>query len=246
MLKRKKIEATVGLMIIWSAVFLQVISLRHQKEKDRINEVFDILDSVPVEGCIELSAPFQKLYLEDKECETVLKDLANELGIQTGYELIREQEGKTKTVLLEKKGEAGALQLSITTVNNSYQYLYAVYSSQKKPDVMLASKEKIEQAFWERGLTTVSNINFKGEKAGKLSLEEQNKLAERLFYYLKAREVESVREEELFTIYGYSNLLKDSVLYGKKEINLNLIFTYEEEKDVTMFCLAMPYMKTDY
>lgn len=267
MSKRRKIEAAICLAIIWSAVALQAYSLSCQEEEGRLHEVFDILDSVPVEGCIEITAPLNKLYLNQKEKHQVLTELANDLGLGGGYEFSSEENETAETLLLRKEGDIGSVHISITTMNVPYdapdtdgtaksgqeasrkrqnQYLYVLYRSNKKMDTMLAYKEKIEKLLKERNLTLSSNLNFKGEKAGQLTLEEKGQLTKRLFGYLKAKEVESVREKELYTVYGYSSLLKDSVRYGESEINLNLAFSYEEEKDVTLFYLAMPYLKTDY
>lgn len=268
MSKRKRIEAVICLAIIWSAAILQGYSLMRQGKAERINEVFTVLDSVPVEGCIEITAPLNKLYLNQEEKRQVLVELAEDLGLGNDYELSSEESEAAKTLTLKKEGDIGSVHLSVTTMEIPYQagtedssggtapkgalsrkqnqYLYVLYRSNKKMDTMLAYKEKIEKLLRERNLAISSNLNFKGEKEGDLSLAEKDKLAQRLFQYLEAREVESVRERELYTVYGYSNLLKDSVQYGDREINLNLAFSYDEERNVTLFSLAMPYLRTDY
>lgn len=254
MTKKKHLEFILCLVIIWIAVVLQAWSLYRWQEEDKLLEAFDVLDSTPIEGCIEISAPLNKLYLNQKEKKQILEEIAKDLGLGNDYELQKEDAENIDCLVLKKEGEIGSVHLSITTLTVDIgnknqklnQYVYVLYRSKKKMDTMLAYKEKIEKVLKVRNLEISSNLNFKGEREGKLSLEEQERLAGKLFHYLKAEEVESVKEEELFTIYGYSDLLKDSVEYGDKEINLNLAFSYEEEEDRTVFYLAMPYLKTDY
>lgn len=213
-----------------------------------------MLASNPIEGWIEFSAPLNKLYLNQQEKQNVLEEIAWDLGIKGGYEIQEERRDHVESVILRKEGEIGSVHLSITTMNidigdgkqRQDQYIYVLYRSDKKMDTILAYKEKIEKVLRERDLQPIPNMNFKGQKRGKMSLEKQNQMTARLFHYLKAKEVDAVKEKELYTVYGYSNLLKDTVAYGDNEINLNLAFSYDEEKDVTMFYLAMPYLRTDY
>lgn len=254
MTKKKKIEFLICLLIIWGAAALEGYAFFQQKEEDRLLETFDVLESSPVEGCLEFSVPLNKLYLNQKEKQNVLEEMAADLGLGEGYEIQEEKRENSESVILKKEGDIGSVHLSITTMNmdmgdgrqRQNQYIYVLYRSVKKMDTMLAYKEKIEQVLRNRGLDPVPNLNFTGQRKGKLSLEQQDQLTDRLFHYLKAKEVDSVKEKELYTVYGYSGLLKDSVAYGDNEINLNLAFSYEEEKDVTIFYLAMPYLRTDY
>ncbi|MDO4556631.1 MAG: YwmB family TATA-box binding protein [Lachnospiraceae bacterium] len=254
MTKRKRIERILCLFVIWTAVGLMAYSLYVWDGEARILQTFDLLDSTPVEGCIEFNAPMNKVYLNREEKEKVLKDLARDLGLTGKYQTEEEKLDNQETIYLKKEGSAGSVSLSITTMYIALddgkeridQYLYVTYRSDKRLDTMLAYQEKIKKQLEKRDLTPVSNMNFKGQREGDLSVAEKNKLASRLFHYLKAEEVESIKNEEIYTVYGYSDLLKDSVSYGDNEINLNLAFSYEEEKDVTVFYLAMPYMRTDY
>lgn len=254
MTKNKKIEALICLFIIWGAVTFQAYALYYQKEESRLLETFDVLASSPVEGCVEFSAPLNKLYLNQKEKQNVLEEIALDLGLGDGYEIQQERRDNMESVMLKKEGDIGSVHLSITTMNidigdgkqRQDQYIYVLYKSNKKMDTILAYKEKIEKVLRERGLQPIPNMNFKGQKEGKMSLEKQNQVTDRLFHYLRAKEVDAVKEKELYTVYGYSNLLKDTIAYGGNEINLNLAFSYDEEKDVTMFYLAMPYLRTDY
>ena len=91
-----------------------------------------------------------------------------------------------------------------------------------------------------KGLTLIGSV------PGDMSMEEKGKRADRLFRSLDAAVVEAVRKEELYTLYGLSSEIKDSVCYGEKEINLNLAFAYNELEDKTVMYLAVPFIQVDY
>jgi len=92
----------------------------------------------------------------------------------------------------------------------------------------------------------IGNFTLEGTVPGNLSLKEKRKAENRLFHSLSARVIEAVRKDELYTVYGFSPLFKESICYGEKEINLNLAFAYDEIEKETKVYLAVPYIRMDY
>ena len=96
------------------------------------------------------------------------------------------------------------------------------------------------------GSGNIKGLTLIGSVPGDMSMEEKGKRADRLFRSLDAAVVEAVRKEELYSIYGFSTEIKDSICYGEKEINLNLAFAYDELEDETVIYLAVPFIQMDY
>lgn len=96
------------------------------------------------------------------------------------------------------------------------------------------------------GSGNIKGLTLIGSVPGDMSMEEKGKRADRLFRSLDAAVVEAVRKEELYSIYGFSTEIKDSICYGEKEINLNLAFAYDELEDKTVMYLAVPFIQIDY
>lgn len=111
---------------------------------------------------------------------------------------------------------------------------------------LIRYKTKAERFMRRNDLSYHTSLSLKGRKSGRMTLKERAEMTDRLFHSLKGEVVEAVREEDLYTVYGYSPLLGSSIIYGENEINLNLVFNYDEEKMETVFYLAMPYMQEDY
>ena len=101
--RKKRWEIVICLILIWIAVILQAYSLYRWDQEEKILETFDILDSVPVEGCIEMSASINKLYLNQKEKKHVLEDPADELGLGKDYEICQENRENTERTILKKR-----------------------------------------------------------------------------------------------------------------------------------------------
>ena len=109
---------------------------------------------------------------------------------------------------------------------------YALYQERRE------EKQAVE-AFRCLGIEEVERCNeknkevvftLKGRRPGIMTMDEKGEATDRMFHSLGAYVVEAVREEELYTVYGYSPVFRDSVCYGENEINLNLAFSYDEEK----------------
>ena len=48
------------------------------------------------------------------------------------------------------------------------------------------------------------------------------------------------------TVYAYTPCITDKVQVEQKDINMNLIFNYNEENDKTYFYIASPILNEDY
>lgn len=123
---------------------------------------------------------------------------------------------------------------------------YALYQEQRGEQTVLKAIKSIEASNIEFQKAD-EMIELRGSFPGRMTIKEKREMSDRLFHSLKAEVVEAVREEELYTVYGYTPILRDaSVAYGENEINLNVAFSYYEEEDVTMIYLASPFIQSDY
>ena len=85
-----------------------------------------------------------------------------------------------------------------------------------------------------------------GRIRGDVTTKEKEEMTDGLFHSLNACEVEGVKGEELFTVYGYSPLFHKSICYGENEINLNLAITYDEKREESVVYLSIPCLEKDF
>lgn len=252
--RKKRIEMIFCIIVLWTAVIAQSYALTKESGEEKSVAVFQTLHLSSIKGSVEVSAPVNKLYLNQSEKKQVLMDLVKELGITTGFSVTDETIDDRERMELSWTGNEEKLNISITTMNipmgngnyKQNQYIYMICDVTEDTEKLLSYHTLMKKMMTRRGLEPTTNLNLTGRQNGNLTSQEKEQITDRLFHSLKAVEVESVKEEELYTVYGYSNLLKDSIAYGENEINLNLAFTYDEEKKQTVFYLSMPYIRTDY
>lgn len=253
-------------IVIWTVVLVQGIALTSESGEEKSVEVFHTLNLSTTKGSVEITAPINKLYLSQEEKKNVLMDLAEELGITSGFYVKEEEKEDMERAELRWTMDKEKVNLSITTIHTPIeetdsitkqenieeknyiqnQYIYMTCEVKEDTEKLLTYKTLMEKMMNRRGLEPTTNLNLTGRQSGELTSYEKQEITDRLFHSLEATEVESVKEEELYTVYGYSNLLKNTVAYGENEINLNLAFTYDEEEKQTVFYLSMPYIRTDY
>lgn len=253
MTKRKRVEAVLGLCFLWGAVALQVYSLFMFREEDQLLETFASMEAIPAESCIEMTAPLNKLYLNQDEKKQVLEEFAKDLGVTSGYTWESEESDQMESLTLKKTGTQGEIQISITSLTIEMenqntklnQYLFVSLQTKQSLEQLLAGKEKLEKTAKTWNLTASYNFNLKGERKGKLSEAEEDKLEESLFSYLKAKQVESTRKENEKTVYGHSELWKNTLSFAEREINVRLVFSYKEKEDSTEFFLVFPFFRQE-
>lgn len=251
----KRKEFLFCFIVIWAAALFQGYALyQEKKEEDKTVEAFETLQLSSVEGCVEILAPIGKNYEKQEGKELFLTGLIRELNLADKPEFQYEEKAEKEEISYVKEADDEKASISFITekgggseqMQGEYQYVYITYELKDNIDQLLQYKTKIERLMKMRNLSSFTNLSLKGSRAGKMTLEEKEEVTDRLFHSLEASVVEAVREEELYTVYGYSELLRNSISYGENEINLNLAFSYDEENRRTVFYLAMPYVQTDY
>lgn len=82
--------------------------------------------------------------------------------------------------------------------------------------------------------------------AGNLTVEERQQIAYQLLAYFDAEIVDSVEKDQLFTIYAHTDLIEEEIMVEHRLINLNLLYTYNEQTDETTLIVATPLYNEDF
>ena len=92
------------------------------------------------------------------------------------------------------------------------------------------------------------NVSIKGKIHSFLEPSEQMQIAQGILEAMGAKKVfENVQEEEkIHSIYAYTDSIKDYVAIGKDRINVNVVFTYDEEENATLLHIGSPIINYDY
>ena len=81
---------------------------------------------------------------------------------------------------------------------------------------------------------------------GRMRLLEMELEAGDLLTSYDGEMVKSLQGESFYCFYGYTDKIDNYVVADNERVNLNLVITYDEEKDVTHVIWATPFLNEDF
>lgn len=109
------------------------------------------------------------------------------------------------------------------------------------------AEAKLHGGFFTDAYTQkTSSLLEEKEYNGKLTFAQGRECAKRFLKQYQGILVEEVKGDNFYSFYGYSDLLHSNVIVENKKINLNIVFTYNEEKGKTIIKVATPFLNEDY
>lgn len=87
---------------------------------------------------------------------------------------------------------------------------------------------------------------YERELPGKMGLLEKELEAGNLLVAYEGEMVKSLYGDNFYSFYGYTDKIDNYVIADGEKINLNLVITYNEEKDVTHIIWVTPFLNEDF
>lgn len=247
-------KVLVGLvLILWVLAGVQLWNLYGVRDQGKIVEAFHSSDFMNKKSVVEGSGRLNTTYLSLSGRKTMVQDIANILGIHENYTLTETYEdGQAKTVLHVKAKQAETTIQIITNeqkhdanVIDAKQYLLTDITLYDL-DSALGYKEILDKIYEDYRIDTEVSLNLIGTHPGQMTLNERNTMADRLLEQIEGKVVSEHRDEELFTIYAYTKLIKDYDMRSGEPVNVNIAFNYDESQNVTNVYLSTPIIREDY
>ena len=91
-----------------------------------------------------------------------------------------------------------------------------------------------------------TQILHQREVAGKMGVLEMELEAGDLLTSYKGEMVKALQGENFYSFYGYTDKIDNYVVADGENVNLNLVITYNEEKDVTHVIWVTPFLNEDF
>lgn len=246
----------VIVIILWGIVGIQYLGNINGRDESRIIEAFHETEFKNGESHIGAYGKYEKGYLTPSNREELLKSLASELGIKINYDLTNKYEKNYEEICLEKQTKNVETKIRLITITGEKeksenvvdleQYLLVEISLYNSLEYAIPYKKKLEEIYNIYEIKAVPTINLKASYFGELNLEKRNKVADTFLESIDAVIVSEHRSDTLYTIYGYTNLIKESTLNKNKKINVNIAMNYNEEKNMTFLYLSTPIITEDY
>ena len=252
--KRLQIGLYIVAMLAVAAT-IQLVVNRSFLDETKLVKTFEKTEATPVKGTLQVVGNFGDKYLTTEDKEKLIDHVSRQLGIKDTLEK-KVVKGNT-TISVAAKAESAAATtdieaISITSGENEQikqttQYLYVTIDIFDNMSSVLGYKDIIEDTLDKVGLQSVdSSILLNGVYQGKLSLLDKNNVTEQILEDLQADVTAENRSNSIYTVYAYSPDLSKSLEIQGEKVNLNIGFSYNEEKDETTLYLASPIINQDY
>ena len=239
-------------MVVWSAIAVRIISLNTDTGCDVVS-AFNSITYDNTDSIIEAFGQYGTSYLDDIDKKEILVNIASCLGIDNNYDTKMTDSGEKQTYTLSKNSRDADVEINLNTVINDYgtykectQYVSIRMTIKGRTDCAMTYKNMVEDLFDASGIDGYVNLNLKGEVAGALNYYERNKAADELLELLDAKIVTENRENDLFTIYAYTEDVEEYVLSAGQKININIVQEYDEAENKTVIYLSTPLNNLDY
>lgn len=238
-------------VVLWLAAAVKYIVEPGAAGAARVMEAFTSSDFQEVECGLRLAG-----YLSDEEYgvgqeEAMLREIADELGLKTGSQITCTEKDGTRTVELFKEMPEAKVSIRVVTINPDREeiranYLYIGLDFFQSPASGLYYKERLEELAGEYGMETSVTLTLTGIFEGNLNPEARDIVSDQLLNTMDAREQDAYKSEELYTVYAYTENWQEYTTIKGKRVNINLAFSYDEERDKTFVYLGSPLILEEY
>ena len=233
------------LVLIWAAAFLQLFINMGIRKEDKIIDVLSRGETSLLEGQITTYGLFLEDELSEGTKETMLKNLAEGIGITSDYTIESKDSDEIKRMILTYEGAKESAVLQVITIDQK-QYLSMGITLQEDLDNLIAYKNVIEDTLEKLGMDTSTQIALKGIQNGLLTEEEMLEQTEEVFRLLGAKKVKEVRGEDWYSYYGYGEELGEFRVEDEEKINVNVTYTLDEANGRTIIQIGLPVVNATY
>lgn len=244
---RRKLLYICG--ILWVFALFQMIVNYEEKAPD-ITTAFTDDMYLNIEGNIKAVSFYGKRYLQEEDKITLIKELAENLGIKEPYAI----EPGDNEITLIKTGREILTSITLITeesqvsdgILSQKQYITLEMNLGSSVGSMLYYHDKIKDMFEENDLSADVYMTVRGDIEGELSNTDKNILADKILKNMGGDIVTENRNSDRFSIYAYSDQLDDYVVYGNNKMNINIVVDYNDSTGQTEVYMSTPIMNEDY
>ncbi|MCM1308319.1 MAG: YwmB family TATA-box binding protein, partial [Butyrivibrio sp.] len=223
----KKITLAAA-MLLWAVMATRIIAYGLGTADDIVS-AFNSMDYDNSESVIEAFGDYGSMYLSEEEKAKLLSGIAACLGISGGYDISTSDSGEASVTSLYKNSLNAEVTIKVATVTRdgglykTCEQSVAVNMRLKgRTDCAVTYKNMVSDVFEANGIKGYVNLNLKGELPGALNYYERNKAADALLKKLNAEIVAENRDNDIFTVYAYTEEIEEYITSAGRRVNINI------------------------
>lgn len=244
------------LVLIWAAVLLQLFI------NSSINRERRMVEQVMSEGVYNMTEGRVKAYgyyggdeLSEDTRTLIAVRLANQLGVESGYEITQREGDGNKTTVLTKEGAQGDTVIKVISLTGEDKYGQEINENYILVELVLKQtagaaaydyKEKLMEMYDDLGMKANTNVYLCSQAKGELTEAEIDTEIQNFMNEMDASIVERSEFDGIVCVYGYSRGISEYVYQDKNPVNVNIAFSYDEAEDVTYIHRAVPFVDRSF
>ncbi len=247
----RKIRITAA-MLLWAVMAARIIGSGLETGEDFVT-AFNSMDYDNSESIIDAFGDYGTAYLSDEEKKKLVFGFASCLGLNSDCEISVSENGNARTMALYKNSRDAEVTIKLITVTKesglykACQHNVAVNMRLKgRTDCAVTYKNMVADVFDANGIEGYVNLSLKGEVDGALNYYERNRAADELLKKLDAQVVAENRDNDIFTVYAYTDDVEEYITSAGRRVNINIAEEYDEIRNKTIIYLSTPLNNLDY
>lgn len=244
---RKKLLLLLGIAL---ALSMQIIFNTYEKQENMICRVMAETSISKAWGEFAVTANLPKKYMTEKDIEGMLRHICGLAGVEKKECEISSKEGcwygggasesvSVKITTSEfNTGEETVVNMEFTSAANEYVSKAGKIIDLQNNILDFCEKEDME--------VNVYSLVLGGSYLGCLSDDYIEKNTKEIYKKLGGACIDEKHVDGRYISYGYTPLVGNYIVTQKDKVNLNIVYTYDEEKNETKIYLATPIINTQY
>lgn len=234
----------------WVFVFLKLLAGALFERNTSLVAAFSVTKPQEISATVEVTAKYPLSDLTDKNKLLVMEEVADAIGLTIDETPETIQTTTRQEIRFFKDAVSADTELKVITLYpedtqeaGATTYLYAKICLDRSLDTVLAYKKLLEETLQSITCTEISaTIQLVGDYAGYLPLEQRNEITEDILDALGAEVVYEYRENDLYTVYGYTASLENYITVENRKINVHIAMSRNEDHYRTILYLASPIL----
>ncbi|MDO5294354.1 MAG: YwmB family TATA-box binding protein [bacterium] len=255
----KKVK--IGLYIValvWVGVGVQMIVNYAYRDEGKMLHAFAEAEANVVQSKLTIVGNYGDKFMTTSDKKNMIDYITGKLNIEESLDK-KEVNGETTTsVIAQKQGRNANAEVELISIDSkeqnsakkTNQYVYVTIELYNDISKVIEYKNAVNAAYEEMGISDVdASITLQGTYDRAVELEERNKITDQLLEQLQAKIVKENRTDQsnsAYTVYAYTPLINDYIMVNDSRVNLNIVYTYDKDEDITTLYVATPILNTDY
>lgn len=242
----KKFITVLSIVAILGTAFLG--KLKRQDSSEVLLEVFNQSAFETIQSNINTYAILDQPIKNIEDMEQYFKAIDKKIAADYEYQLIKEQKGSVNTLsrVYISNNQKWTLKLETQCSETPNTYIVLDVILYNCNNQILTVKESLDKLFRNLNVENKTNISITGIYKGNMSTYQKKLTTIDIMKNIHAITREDYVTDEVYSVVGYTNKIREYIYSGKRKININLALRYNSYEDKTYLYLATPVITVEY